>query len=52
MIIYGSVADPVQIHLAFDPARPTEKEFLLKQGENYKKLSIQEVLTQYANIKV
>jgi hypothetical protein len=34
MIIYGSVADPVQIHLAFDPARPTEKEFLLKQGEN------------------
>jgi hypothetical protein len=52
MIIYGSVSKPTQIHLAFDPARPNEKEFLLKVGDTYNTLNVASVMQQYGAVEV
>lgn len=53
MVLYGSYENPTQIHLAFLPERPTEKEMLFKDSNgDYHTLNKARMLQIYENVEV
>lgn len=53
MILYGSKTNPTQIHLAYDPRFPNQKELLYKTPSGtYETLDPNVILNQYASVNV
>lgn len=52
MVLYGSPSKPSQIHLAYDPNDPVQKQLLLKTDSGYQTLNANSVMTTYGNVVV
>jgi len=53
MILYGSKTNPTQIHLAYDPRYPTQKELLFKKSDgSYETLNPQVILQGFGAVDI